>query len=179
MENIPYNSLNPANNRQGVAYCEATSRETPVDNIQIVHDWPGNHSVIATKEKVPSEISYQPSADGKLKWGSLIPAAAQRQVWTKLELDERKKGEELLKLLSLLTGIGNIDINRLTGDSGLPAYPGKDPVDIIADYLRYVKEHLLTNLHRSWPESMLRTLPIDLVITVPAVCPISRSERFF
>ncbi len=50
-----------------------------------------------------------------------------------------------------------------------PSYPGKEPVDIVADYLGKVREHLMTNLVLKYTREILRTMPVDLVITVPAV----------
>src|SRR2546423_9397809 len=91
---------------KGIAFCETSGQPPPVDNIPIVQTWPGNHGVTGSKEKVPSEISY--SADGTVLWGFSIPPQAQRQVWTKLELDEQKRGEELKMLLELLNGIEHL-----------------------------------------------------------------------
>ena len=87
----------------GVAFCEATSENTPIDNIKIVTEWPGAFGQVGTREKVPSEISYE-SRDGKILWGSMIPPKSQRHVWTKLELDGNKRKEELEALLELLSG---------------------------------------------------------------------------
>lgn len=162
----------------GVAFCEATSDNTPIDNIQVVHDWPGHHGQLGTKEKVPSEISYSASPSGKVLWGSLIPPQAQRQVWTKLELDEQKRGDELKMLLELLTGIGNLDLTRFADRGGPPAYPGKDPVDIVADYLSHVKGQLIKNLEKTY-EGVYLSMPIDLVITVPAVWSDRAKDRTF
>lgn len=162
----------------GVAFCEATSDNTPIDNIQVVHDWPGHHGQLGTKEKVPSEISYSASPSGKVLWGSLIPPHAQRQVWTKLELDEQKRGDELKMLLELLTGIGNLDLTRFADRGGPPAYPGKDPVDIVADYLSHVKGQLIKNLEKTYP-GVYMSMAIDLVITVPAVWSDRAKDRTF
>ena len=90
------------NSLAGVAYCEATRDDVPIDNIKLVTEWPGSYGG-GTKEKVPSEISYD-SNDGNVLWGCEIPPRNHRHVWTKLELDENKRSEELNALLELLSG---------------------------------------------------------------------------
>ncbi|KAJ4360578.1 uncharacterized protein N0V89_001144 [Didymosphaeria variabile] len=110
--------------------------------------------MIGTKEKVPSEIAYLP--DG-IKWGGLILPHVQRNMWTKLELDAPRQGEAeaIRQELALLTIMGG------------PAQ--KTPVEIVADYLGQVKNHLIKNLDNQYGPKLWRTLPITLVITVPAV----------
>src|SRR5436305_12934502 len=61
----------------------------------------------------------------------------------------------------------NYDTIRLSG--GLPSYPAKDPVDIVAEYLTYVREHLMENLVQDYSAHYISTVPIDIVFTVPAV----------
>jgi molecular chaperone DnaK (HSP70) len=47
--------------------------------------------------------------------------------------------------------------------------PSTKPVDIIAQFLSHVKDHLLKNLDNQYGRELWRTLPITLVVTVPAV----------
>jgi molecular chaperone DnaK (HSP70) len=78
-----------------------------------------------------------------------------RHIWTKLLLDEPKAGEisKIVKELSL---------DEAQGTS-------KKPVDIIAEYLAHVKAHLIKNLDILYGKGLWMTLPITLVVTVPAV----------
>ncbi|KAH6633342.1 Hsp70 family protein [Boeremia exigua] len=135
----------------GLSFCE-TSGDTDLKNelIEIVHDWPSAHSKIATKEKVPSEVTYQPEG---LVWGSLIPPNVQRHIWTKLELENHPNGEAAKQ--------------DTKSSSSIVLY--KPPVDIIADFLGQVKAHLIGVLDRKYGENLWRTLPVTLVVTMPAV----------
>ncbi len=72
----------------------------------------------------------------------------------KLQLDRQQPGQptDIIQELSLLD-IGN----------------KKRPVEVIADFLRHVKDHLIKNLDEQYGQNLWRTLPLVLVITVPAV----------
>jgi molecular chaperone DnaK (HSP70) len=91
---------------------------------------------------------------GGLRWGTLIPPEAKRHMWTKLELDP-ENGEDLTKIKREL-----FDCSTLSN---------KNPVDVIADFLMQVKAHLLKNLDNRFGEGLWKSLPVTLVITVPAV----------
>lgn len=135
----------------GVSYSETSSTDISKQHVEIVHDWPSCHTQIATKEKVPSEVAYD--KDG-MKWGSNIPPDVPRQMWTKLALDKRHDGE-VSKISQELSQTKN------SAD--------KKPVKIVADYLACIKEHLFKNLDDKYGEKLWRTLPITLVVTMPAV----------
>lgn len=120
-------------------------------HIEVIKDWPSRHTKIGTKEKVPSEIAYLPEG---MQWGSLIPPNVQRHMWTKLELDSPQVGEAA-KILE--------ELSRSDHPSR------KKPVDIVADFLTQVKNHLIKNLDNQIGPELWRTLPITLVVTVPAV----------
>ena len=89
-------------------------------------------------------------------WGSLIKPNLQRHMWTKLQLDSRQDGE-----------IAKIVREVSTSASAQNAH--KQPVEIIADFLGQVKAHLIKNLDQRYGKALWRTLPITLVVTVPAV----------
>jgi hypothetical protein len=120
-------------------------------HIEVVVDWPKAGHKLTTNEKVPSEIAY--TADG-IKWGACISDGEQRHMWTKLDLDRTQVGEAA-KILSEITLHGTETT--------------KQPVEIVADFLRHVKEHLIINLDTQYGEKLWRTLPINLIVTVPAV----------
>jgi hypothetical protein len=133
----------------GVSYCETSDTGMNEKNIKVVNNWPSRHTKIGTKEKVPSEIAY--SREGT-QWGSLIPPNVPRHMWTKLQLDGTQTGEaaEVLK---------EQPARSLT----------KQPVDIIADFLSHVKDHFVNTLDEEYRREVWSTLPITLVVTVPAV----------
>jgi molecular chaperone DnaK (HSP70) len=120
-------------------------------HVQVVNDYPSRHTKIGTKEKVPSEIAYLP--DG-VQWGSTIPTNVSRHMWTKLQLDRPQTGEAA----------------KIIEEGALAAQVlDKQPVDIVADFLAQVKDHLIKNLDHTYRREVWTTLPITLVVTVPAV----------
>lgn len=139
------------NSSIGVAFCESSKAGSREEHIQVVHDWPQCHTKIGTKEKVPSEIAY--TTEG-IRWGSLIRPNISRQMWTKLQL-EGPQGGESAKIQEELQTI-------VEGSN-------KTPVEVAADFLHQLKNHLVTNLDQKYGKELWRTLPVTLVVTVPAV----------
>ncbi|RYN41192.1 hypothetical protein AA0112_g2169 [Alternaria arborescens] len=135
----------------GVSFCETAGNGTGDEHIEVIHDWPSQHTKIGTKEKVPSEVTYQKQG---LLWGSLIPPNVQRHLWTKLQLDPTQKGE-LVKI-----------VREVSTSS---EHPNKQPVEIIADFLAQVKAHLIKNLDQKYGKVLWRSMNVTLVVTVPAV----------
>jgi molecular chaperone DnaK (HSP70) len=142
-----------------VAFCETSDIDTIEKNIEVVQDWPSCHTRVGTKVKVPTEVAY--TAEGII-YGSNIAPNIPRHLWTKLELDAPQLGEAA-KILSELS---------LAAEG-----PKKKAVDIIADFLSEVKGHLITNLDRRYGKELWRTLPITLVVTVPAVWSDAAKDR--
>jgi hypothetical protein len=134
-----------------VALCETSDGGAQGKPIHVIQNWPADHTKIGTKEKVPSEIAY---ASHGIQWGSSISPKVERHIWMKLLLDRQVSGEAARIFQELSTTI---------------AVPYKRPVDIIADFLKCVKEHLIKNLDEQYGAGLWRSLPIVLVITVPAV----------
>jgi hypothetical protein len=128
-------------------------------------EWPKGHGV----KKVPSEISYSVTRGGESQWGFDIAPGSLKFVWTKLELDQQERPEELVLILKALDGMKNLDPEKIREADRFPSYPAKDPVDIVAEYLtkarEYVRDHPPNRLHPTY----LSMTPIDLVVTVPAV----------
>lgn len=126
-------------------------------------------------EKVPTRISYGVPPKIDIQWGNLIKPTTKAYVHAlmKLKLDERLKQSKQLKvLLAFLTSnFDGLDLDDLdSGDEdGPPAYPGKDPVDLVADYLTEVRKHVWQELATQYGESMFESLRKELVVTVPAV----------
>ncbi|ORY18798.1 hypothetical protein BCR34DRAFT_472752 [Clohesyomyces aquaticus] len=158
----------------GVAYCEtdANGSARDVNQIQLVTNWPGQGQ--SNNEKVPSRISYGAPPKHETKWGNLItPKTKSVHALMKLRLDERtKKSKQLQMLLAFLTGnIEGLSLDDMDsdGEDGPPEYPGKDAVDIVADYLTHIREHVWTNLQSQYGEALLDSLDKEVVVTVPAV----------
>lgn len=133
-----------------MSFCEISDSTLEHQHIEVVHDWPSRHGKIGTKEKVPSEVAYLKEG---LRWGSDIPPHEKRHMWTKLELDNRGDGEAAMVIGETVSSFG----------------VRKPPVEIVADFLAQVKAHLIKNLDDKYGKELWRTLPITLVVTVPAV----------
>ncbi|KAF2867014.1 Hsp70 family protein [Massariosphaeria phaeospora] len=133
--------------------------------------------MIGTKEKVPSEIAYLPNGD--IKWGSLIAPHVWRYQWTKLELDPRRTGFGDGEVGEDGDAVGDDDdgTEMQQGIALVPTGSARQPVDIIADYLKQVKAHLLKALDAQYGKELWRTLPITLVVTVPAVWSDAAKDR--
>jgi hypothetical protein len=129
----------------------------------LITDWPGR-ARNTTDEKVPSEIAY---LDQGFEWGNKIEPHRTREAWTKLLLDERQKREQLRLTLELLTGnMDSIENDRVNTE---PApHPGKEPVDIIGDFLSGVRAHVQSTLETRYGK-LLSLFETEVVITVPAV----------
>ncbi|KAF9728578.1 hsp70 protein-like protein [Paraphaeosphaeria minitans] len=143
----------------GVSYWETSDTGLNENHIEVINNWPSRHTKIGTKEKVPSEIAYMP--DGA-QWGSLIPPHVTRHMWTKLQLDSPQTGEaaEIIKEQQLAAQSLN-----------------KQPIDIIADFLQHVKDHVLKTLDEEYGREVWTTLPIALVLTVPAMWSDAAKDR--
>jgi len=131
---------------------------------------------MANNEKVPSRISYGVPPKHEMLWGNQIKPTTKAKVHAlmKLKLDERlKKSKQLKMLLAFLTssfdGLDLDDDSDSNKEDGPPDYPGKDPVDVVADYLTEVRKHVYKELAELYGEALLGSLRKELVITVPAV----------
>lgn len=140
----------------------------------LVENWPS-----AGSQKVPSQISYSPAPNGEHQWGFDIAPGSLNITWTKLELDDQKVPEELSMILRALDAMKDFNPAVIEQEHGLPSYPALDPVDIAADYLRYVREYVRDHPPRQLPTALLSTLPIDLVVTVPAIWSNKAKNRTF
>ncbi|PVI00348.1 Hsp70 family protein [Periconia macrospinosa] len=146
----------------GVSYCELSANSGMEQRIQIVHNWPSANDKTGTKEKVPSEIAYTPEG---IKWGAQIPVHTKRHMWTKLDLDPTPTSEsDRIRMEQLEAAIGGPIVLR-------------KPLDIVADFLAQVKAHLIKNLDNQYGPNLWKSLPITLVLTVPAVWSDAAKDR--
>ena len=160
----------------GVAFGDSAAS---FKDIQLISNWPGAYSNNATNEKVPSQVAYGDYPDDDYQydwgtWGNLIPTHVKgvgRQYWTKLALDKNdKKSRELRMLIALLSNdMTGLSLGDDDDGDGPPAYPGKEPKDIVADYLSGVKDHVFRHLRREFGPVLFNTCEIEVVVTVPAV----------
>lgn len=151
-------------------FCYAVAGTGDQNDFFLIEQWPTRpNASSAGSQKVPSRISYSPAPNGEHQWGFDIAPGSLEIMWTKLELDDQKIYEELSMILRALDAMKDFDPAVIESEDGLPSYPAQDPVDIAADYLRYVREYVRDHPPRNLSTALLSTLPIDLVVTVPAV----------
>jgi hypothetical protein len=86
-----------------------------------------------------------------------------------MELDQQGREQELQCILDGLIGMRNLDLDEIRRESGLPSYPAKEPVDIVADYLSKVRGILVEEIILDLGQAVFSNLVTDIVITVPAV----------
>ncbi|ETI21666.1 hypothetical protein G647_08013 [Cladophialophora carrionii CBS 160.54] len=126
--------------------------------------------------KVPSIISYSPADGHEAQWGAEISRTGIEMIWTKLQLEEQHRLDELDLLLKALDGMANLNLNAIVGNRGLPSYPAKEPVGIVTDYLSRLRAHFvekeLTGDHGTIGVHLLHRTPVDIVLT----CPIEWSD---
>jgi hypothetical protein len=160
----------------GVAFSDSSC--TSVRDIQLITDWPGARRNVLD-EKVPSQVAYGDFTKVHKHynwgtWGNQIPPGVPRQSWTKLRLDESNRSRQLELILALLTD--NLEGFKMRdggeededGESP-PLYPSKEPVDVVTDFLTGVKDYAYEAIQTNLTKALFNSLPIEIVITVPAV----------
>ena len=118
---------------------------------------------------MPSEVSYAESPNGYKQWGFDIEQG-KKIVWTKLQLDQQTRLQELQWVLEVLDGI-NIKNKALSNiaDGVAPDYPADEPVDVAAHYLHFIREWLVKALLKQYKKPIMDEYDIELVVTIPAV----------
>lgn len=151
----------------------AGDRLPQFSELNLFRKWPDKNEA-----KVPSELSYSNTSGNDdnhnyRQWGYSIETGSKVLRWTKLELVRNRVLLEELKLLRELVD-GLSDINKLHEDSDdvsdVPRHLSKTTEDIIESYLGHVA--------REWRKYIteqggyiLNRVPVDIVVTHPAVRP--------
>jgi hypothetical protein len=87
---------------------------------------------------------------------------------TKLLLDIDDPSAELDPILQALAWTHNLDFQYISDSGGAPKYTRKVPEEVLRDYLTKVVEYLLKAV-APFSEAFRRSVPVDIVVTVPAV----------
>jgi hypothetical protein len=90
-------------------------------------------------------------------------------VHTKLQLEVSSPSDELDFILQALEGMHNLDFDHIRNARPLPAYTWKGPEAIVEDYFTEMLESLL-KVEQSFRAELRRQVPVDIVVTIPAVC---------
>ncbi|KAF1993960.1 actin-like ATPase domain-containing protein [Amniculicola lignicola CBS 123094] len=149
----------------GVAWQVVPYNQIDADlkDVKLQKLWPGDKP----GDKVPSVISYSPTAEHNYNWGFDVTGQSLR--WTKLQLDQASRKQELQWILDALIGMKDLDMDEVRMEHGLPSYPAKDPVDIVTDYLIKLRAHIKEKIIEEMTDRRtFEEMPKEIVITVPA-----------
>ncbi|KAL9052621.1 MAG: hypothetical protein Q9206_004239 [Seirophora lacunosa] len=137
----------------GVAW--AQTRRPDVQTIII--QWPDNSSgglEGISSDKVPTELRYNGS---DCQWGFQVDDFGPRHQWFKLDLDSNQSR-------------GVSDLSRQYPDQhALPPGYNVSGEKLCTDYLTALRKHTEAVLKHKLPQSILKSTPIEYIITTPAV----------
>ncbi|KAL8759425.1 MAG: hypothetical protein Q9199_000795 [Rusavskia elegans] len=120
--------------------------------IRLINNWPDPTAQNASKDKVPSSISY---VDGKpQKWGYTVGLTDESFRWVKILLEENHK------YISTVEPVKNS--NRLLTKVDKKAY------EVVADYLKLLWEYTLDDIQKFHP-TFREIFALRVVLTVPAM----------
>ena len=158
------------NSLPGLAWIQQKPDENnpSLDSVNLYQTWPEKAS-----QKVPSAISYSNTERGRRQWGHSIDDGSQVMRWTKLDIDSRTTVRELEVLRELMKGLELVKKLHANGNTAntneVPRHITKDSGDVVRDYLTKVAREWYQYM-RSQGRYTLDRVPLDIVITPPAVC---------
>jgi hypothetical protein len=135
----------------------AWALSTSPQEINIVSTWESDLPASYDLHKVPSTLTYN-SKGAVTSWGYKLEAHRHYISWFKLGLSEygreqlaEDQPEKYKKLHALLKSFG------------------KEPVDVMADYLRCIWTYATENIQRRIGKHLWENLKLKIVVTVPAI----------
>ncbi|KAM0341281.1 hypothetical protein ACHAPQ_000670 [Fusarium lateritium] len=144
----------------GIAW--AYSREP--EEIELVTSWDSELNHCSDVEKAPTQLFYDNDKD--TTWGYSVPADKDALKWFKLLLldtadipADMLSSVQLRKARDLLDGIK------------------KDPVNVIACFLRKIWNHAIDSIRRSVGAELLQKSRFHVVVTLPAIWPPYAQQR--
>lgn len=140
----------------------AYSREP--EEIELVTSWDAELHHCSDVEKAPTELVYDD--DDNTTWGYSVPADKDALKWFKLLLLDEDD------IPCALSGSTQLDKARR-----LQKATNKDPVEIIACFLRKLWNHAIDSIKRSIGAELLKRSKFHVVITLPAIWPPYAQKR--
>jgi molecular chaperone DnaK (HSP70) len=149
--------------RVGLAWAEFDgSNKLTIDDVKIFIEWP-----IKKNRIVPSEISYS-RGKGAKQWGWSIDNDSKVLKWTKLEFEPKTTAKEFDVVRQLIKGLDDMDRLRKNTAEQVPRDMSKSAEDIVRDYIGKVAREWYIYINSERPQ-LLRGVPLDIVLTYPAV----------
>ncbi len=132
----------------------------------MVDHWPAGAG-----DKVPSLFSYAADYEEGNRWGYDTQDGAYTLRWTKTELASPVRLDALIALRQTLSDVALLNLgHRNAVASPIPRHLSKTAEDIATDYLTMVAMSVREDIQRKENLELLRrVIPVDLVITHPAV----------
>ncbi|GIJ81658.1 hypothetical protein Asppvi_000157 [Aspergillus pseudoviridinutans] len=144
----------------GASY--VSSKGSGLSDIILISTWPGPSRDTETVFKAPSRIAYAAENNSRVttnRWGYQVEPGMSSYSWTKLLLDQ---GAPLTQYDD-----STLETASKTGILKLPE--GKSAVDVVADYLSEVYQHILKTISKNITEADLLITPLEFWFTVPAI----------
>ncbi|EXL89731.1 hypothetical protein FOPG_00319 [Fusarium oxysporum f. sp. conglutinans race 2 54008] len=145
----------------GVAW--AYSREP--EEIEIVTSWESELNHCSDVEKAPTQIHYGHNSRD-IKWGCGISPEHEPLKWFKLLLLEPKDIPQ-----------GATNSTQLKEARRLQSKVGKEPVEIVACFLRKIWDHSVESIRRAIGDGVMKRSKFQVVITLPAIWPPYAQQR--
>lgn len=138
---------------------EGGSQPLNASDVQPVSRWPSNSSQNSDSFKVPSKIAYDPGS-GEASWGFAIPEELEKDAikWFKLFLVDEDSLEERYK-----------DAEHIKHAKKMMSKYKKDPIQVIADYLKLLWAHSISRIVREKGQRRVAAMPYHVIMTVPAI----------
>jgi len=148
-----------------VAWCWAQAASP--EDIHVITDWESCYERASDLEKVPSALHYHDADISTVRsdnvtntWGWGIPLRFNALRWFKLLLLEPNDLPPEVREYAYLA-----DARQRLADED------RDPVEVVADYLRRLWRHALANIESEVGETVLSQTNLKIRMTVPAIWP--------
>ncbi|KAL4806050.1 actin-like ATPase domain-containing protein [Aspergillus unguis] len=143
----------------GASYVSSKGKD--LSDIVLISTWPGPSRETETVLKAPSRIAYavENARVAKDRWGYQVEPGMVAYSWTKLLLDQNVP----------LTQYDDSALETASQAGILRLPEGKSAVDVVADYLSEVYDHIIKTLEKNITEEALRVTPLEFWFTVPAI----------
>ena len=140
---------------------DVRDRENLIQHLEVLKTWPGAGN--AATEKTPSIIAYDNDFVQVVAWGAQVDdRCPNRFAHFKLLLHQPNSSEG-----PLFDGVASKIQGYPLGSAQLP--PGKEAVDVVADYFHSLHEYLQQVLAHQYGDKFLANQTFVYVITVPAL----------
>lgn len=133
----------------------ATLDDIKEGQVYPIVQWPGTKIGNREEAKAPTELFYE---DSKTLWGYEVPVDADPVRWFKLLLLKDEDVQENVK-----TSEPILRAKKMLREEE------KSAVDLIADYLRLLWQHVVQSIETSRTKLIVDELRFHIVITVPAI----------